>query len=174
MANANPLWGAPRVHGELQKLGIKISERSVSRMMPGRSPSQTWTTFLDRLECLSLTSGPNGFVDGLGQDGDPLVERSPCDCERRRDLHGLAPRADRREEQQALLEAALDDACARSWSGSFVPGLHRLHAADEALRGRRGRSTSGCCAWIFLQSRRAATCSSRAALSGQVLARRSS
>ena len=49
MANANILWGAPRVHGELLKLGINISERTVSRWMPRRRkpPSQTWRTFLD-------------------------------------------------------------------------------------------------------------------------------
>ena len=49
MAAANPLWGAPRIHGELLKLGLDISERSVSRWMPGRprNPSQTWKTFLD-------------------------------------------------------------------------------------------------------------------------------
>jgi hypothetical protein len=33
MAAANPLWGAPRIHGELLRLGIKISERTVSRLM---------------------------------------------------------------------------------------------------------------------------------------------
>jgi putative transposase len=49
MAEANPLWGAPRIHGELLKLGIDVSERTVSRLMPKRdkSPSQTWRTFLD-------------------------------------------------------------------------------------------------------------------------------
>ena len=49
MAKTNPLWGAPRIHGEMLKLGIEISERSVSRLMPkGRKPpSQTWRTFLD-------------------------------------------------------------------------------------------------------------------------------
>src|SRR5215470_3231745 len=49
MTQANPLWGAPRIHGELLKLGIDISGRSVSRLMPkGRKPpSQTWRTFLD-------------------------------------------------------------------------------------------------------------------------------
>ena len=49
MANANPTWGAPRIYGELQKLGITVSERSVSRMMPRirKPPSQTWKTFLD-------------------------------------------------------------------------------------------------------------------------------
>jgi len=49
MASSNPLWGAPRVHGELLKLGIEISERTVSRWMPKRKkpPSQSWRTFLD-------------------------------------------------------------------------------------------------------------------------------
>jgi putative transposase len=49
MAGANPLWGSPRVHGEILKLGIHISERTVARLMPERRkpPSQTWRTFLD-------------------------------------------------------------------------------------------------------------------------------
>ena len=49
MANANLNWGAPRVHGELLKLGIDVSERTVSRWMPRRRkpPSQTWRAFLD-------------------------------------------------------------------------------------------------------------------------------
>lgn len=49
IANANVLWGAPPAHGELLKLGINISERTVSRWMPRRRkpPSQTWRTFLD-------------------------------------------------------------------------------------------------------------------------------
>ncbi len=49
IAAANPLWGAPRIHGELIKLGIPISERTVSRLLPRkrRPPSQTWKTFLD-------------------------------------------------------------------------------------------------------------------------------
>jgi transposase InsO family protein len=49
MASSNPLWGAPRIHGELFKLGINISERTVSRLMPKhpRKPSsQTWRAFL--------------------------------------------------------------------------------------------------------------------------------
>src|SRR5258707_206614 len=48
MATANPLWGAPRIHGELLKLGIDVAERTVSRLMPKRRtpPSQTWRTFL--------------------------------------------------------------------------------------------------------------------------------
>ncbi len=48
MALANPLWGSPRIHGELLKLGLEVSQRTVARLMPRRpkSPSQTWRTFL--------------------------------------------------------------------------------------------------------------------------------
>lgn len=48
LAEANPLWRAPRIHGELLKLGIAISERTVSRVLQTvrRPPSQTWKTFL--------------------------------------------------------------------------------------------------------------------------------
>ena len=48
MSLANPLWGAPRIHGELLKLGIAIGQTSVAKYMarrPGR-PSQGWKTFL--------------------------------------------------------------------------------------------------------------------------------
>jgi putative transposase len=48
MATAN-MWGAPRIHGELLKLGINISEATVSRYLPRRRkpPSQTWRSFLE-------------------------------------------------------------------------------------------------------------------------------
>jgi len=49
MCRANPLWGAPRIHGELLKLGIEVSEATVSKYLVKRRgpPSQTWRTFLD-------------------------------------------------------------------------------------------------------------------------------
>ena len=50
MASANPLWGAPRIHGELLKLGIDVSERTISNILkkarPTKPPSQTWRTFI--------------------------------------------------------------------------------------------------------------------------------
>ena len=48
MAAANPLWGAPRIHGELQKLGILVSQATVAKYMPRRDtpPPQPWHTFL--------------------------------------------------------------------------------------------------------------------------------
>jgi len=49
MSNANPLWGVPRIHGELLKLGIQISQATVARYMvrQRKPPSQTWRTFLE-------------------------------------------------------------------------------------------------------------------------------
>jgi len=49
MSRENPLWGAPRIHGELLKLGIEVGETSVGKyMVRGRKPpSQTWRTFLE-------------------------------------------------------------------------------------------------------------------------------
>jgi hypothetical protein len=48
MSGENFLWGAPRIHGELLKLGFVVSQATVSRYMPRRSypPSQSWRTFL--------------------------------------------------------------------------------------------------------------------------------
>jgi hypothetical protein len=75
MAEANPLWGAPRIHGELLKLGIGVSQATVGTYMPRhrRPPSQTWRTFLanhahqivaaDSLSSLTFTSW--NYVSGL-------------------------------------------------------------------------------------------------------------
>ena len=53
MSVANPLWGAPRVHGELLKLGIDIGQTSVAKCMSRRRgpPSQGWKTFLRTAFC---------------------------------------------------------------------------------------------------------------------------
>jgi hypothetical protein len=47
MADANPTWGAPRIHGELLKLGIPVSESTVSKYLPRRRkpPSQGRRTY---------------------------------------------------------------------------------------------------------------------------------
>ena len=50
MAEENPTWGAPRIHGELLKLGFEISERTVSRWVKraskGPDPARRWLVFL--------------------------------------------------------------------------------------------------------------------------------
>src|SRR5229473_3821907 len=49
MSRNNPRWGAPRIHGELLKLGIEITEPTVAKYMVRlrKPPSQTWRTFLE-------------------------------------------------------------------------------------------------------------------------------
>ncbi len=50
LATANPLWGAARIHGELLKLGVEISERSVSGIIKRNNPklpSQTWKVYIE-------------------------------------------------------------------------------------------------------------------------------
>jgi hypothetical protein len=48
MSKENPLWGAPRIHGELLKLGFEIAQSTVSKYMVRgqKPPSQSWKTFL--------------------------------------------------------------------------------------------------------------------------------
>jgi len=56
MSQANPLWGAPRIHGELLKLGIEVAQSTVAKYLrrPRKPPSQTWRTFLtNHLEQIS-------------------------------------------------------------------------------------------------------------------------
>jgi helix-turn-helix protein len=65
MSEANPLWGAPRIHDELRKLGIDVSQATVAKYMGRRHqpPSQTWRTFLRITPVRSwrpTSSRPNG------------------------------------------------------------------------------------------------------------------
>jgi len=56
MSADNPLWGAPRIHGEMLKLGFNVSQATVSRYMPKRppNPDQTWKTFLrNHMDCMA-------------------------------------------------------------------------------------------------------------------------
>jgi hypothetical protein len=48
MSIENPLWGAPRIHGELLKLGYEVAQSSVAKYMVKRRgpPNQGWATFL--------------------------------------------------------------------------------------------------------------------------------
>ena len=65
----NPLWGAPRIHGELLKLGIEVAQSTVAKYMAKRRPGlgQTWKTFLR-----NHASGI-GAVDFSGHEAQPLV-----------------------------------------------------------------------------------------------------
>ncbi|MBF0147959.1 MAG: transposase [Magnetococcales bacterium] len=67
MSLENPLWGAPRIHGELLKLGYQVAETSVAKYMikPAKPPSQTWKTFLENhancLVAMDLFTVPTVF-----------------------------------------------------------------------------------------------------------------
>jgi hypothetical protein len=84
MAAENCLCGAPRIHGELLKLGIAVSERTVSRYLRGRptTRSQTWRTFFaNHFGGPTLTS-PMMFADA--PDEDSVVDASDLLCDPRR------------------------------------------------------------------------------------------
>src|SRR5713226_7955331 len=79
MATENYLWGAPRIHGELMKLGITVSERTVSRYLPDRRTrrSQTWRTFFaNHIGNLAFASA----VTSSFATGDDDVEASVLPC----------------------------------------------------------------------------------------------
>jgi len=72
MAEAHPLWGAPRIHGELRKLGLAISQATVSKYLVRRRPpppSQTWRSFLAHhvgtLVSVDFFTGPTGMFKVL-------------------------------------------------------------------------------------------------------------
>ena len=76
IAAENCPWGAPRIHGELLKLGIVISERTVSRYLHGRptTRSQTWRTFFANHLGGQRFISPVMFADT--QDEDIVVDAS--------------------------------------------------------------------------------------------------
>ena len=81
MAAENCLWGAPRIHGELLKLGIAISKRTVLRHLRGRptARSQTWRTFLANHLGDRTFISPVMFSDARGDHvvAEPLTCRPP-------------------------------------------------------------------------------------------------
>ena len=81
LAEENQLWGAPRIHGELLKLGVIFSERTVSRYLRERPkrPSQNWRTFIanhfGQLEFNTQVLSPDVSGDDL-VDAFPSTSRS--------------------------------------------------------------------------------------------------
>ncbi len=86
MSLANPRWGAPRIHGELLKLGIQVSQGTVAKYIVRlrRPPSQTWKTFLkNHAKDLASTdffvvptvTSQGSRLDGhsRGVDGSPIA-----------------------------------------------------------------------------------------------------
>jgi hypothetical protein len=80
----NPLWGASRIHGELLKLGINISQTAVATHMRRRQPppSHTWRTFLanqreSRVNALHFErSKPTSVISGCDREMDSQYSRT--------------------------------------------------------------------------------------------------
>jgi len=100
LAEENRLWGAPRIHGELLKLGLVVSERTVSRYLRERPrrPSQTWRTFLvnhlGQFTLISPVMSPHlsgdDVVDARGRDVSLNAVVRPTVCVESMPAHRLA------------------------------------------------------------------------------------
>jgi hypothetical protein len=127
MSRENFLWGAPRIHGELLKLGFDVSQATVSRYMPGRGypPTQTWRTFL-RNQAIGI-----GTI-GLGEAGrvsDEFLEL----------VHAWIERAVR------CVTNVRDGISSRLMGPSST--LHRLRPYRSSNRTDR-RAVHGRCMWV--------------------------
>ncbi len=107
MVAANPRWGAPRIHGELLKLGFDAAERTVSRLIPKRRtpPSQTWHTFLTTTSGIwSLSISPFLLLTCASSSS------SSCSPHRRRVMHFNVDRTPTASwTAQQIVEAFPDD-----------------------------------------------------------------
>src|SRR5262245_13971117 len=129
MAAENRLWGAPRIHGELGKLGIAVSERTVSRYLREcpRGSSQTWRTFIanhyDQLTFISPESAVPGADDVI--NGAALTRRHTA----------LLPGAPNQSHQRAVVACG---ASAQRTPPATDLALEHLH--DRPVRTSSGRS----------------------------------
>jgi len=90
MAERNPRWGAERLRGELLKLGIRVSKRTVQRYMKKRVPGdgQRWTTFLR-----NHVTWACDFVQTFDVLFRPIFVLFFLDLTRRRIMHAAVTRA---------------------------------------------------------------------------------
>src|SRR5215470_7323187 len=79
MSRANRLWGAPRIHGELLKLGIEVAPSTVGKYLrrTRKPPSQTWRTFLTnhmaQVASMDFFSAPQGRRSPVGEGPTQVV-----------------------------------------------------------------------------------------------------
>jgi hypothetical protein len=127
MAMENGLWGAPRIHGELLKLGFTVSERTVSRYLPDPRTrgSQTWRTFLaNHVGNLSFASATSSFATS-----DDDVEGSVLPCR---------PVAPSRDEPYTSDQSVFAD-----WAPSRLSMSLGWRVAQTQLRCTHTRFSSG-------------------------------
>jgi hypothetical protein len=112
---ANPLWRAPRIHGELKMLGIEISERTVSRILRTlrRQLTQTWKTSVAFLTELCARSARQDFPNRIHKV--TKTERLPNEA-----LDSRIQQCDRR---LLVVRACHDDSYVRSETLGFFEDL---------------------------------------------------
>ena len=128
MAAENCLWGAPRIHGELLKFGIVISERTVSRYRHGRPTirSQTWRTFFANHFGGQTFISPLTFADA--HDEETVIDASDLSFRR---------------------VPSIDASCASihwtsvDWGRSLQPSSLRVRLGQNQLQDRTGARKSG-------------------------------
>jgi Homeodomain-like domain len=139
MASANPLWGAPRIHGELRAVGIVVSERTVSRLLEShpRPHSQTWRT-------VSHQSPRHSRLDRFLHRSDghrPGTVRPPGAI--------ASPPAHRALQHDRTSDSDVDS----SASGRHIPGRHRANLFCIET-GITSLATSSCGDWRAWASRK--------------------
>ena len=85
MSVDNPLWGAPRIHGELLKLGFEVAQSSIAKYMVKRHgpPSQPWGTFLCRRLWVAVTTNPTAEWIGMSGPFRHIGRSAPAPDSRR-------------------------------------------------------------------------------------------
>src|SRR6267143_5222431 len=140
MAAANPLWGAPRIHAELLKLGIDVAERTVSRLLPKRRspPSQTWRMFLTNhvrdLVSIDFVTVPTARLRVLfGHPRPPPPARPPL--QRDRASHRRLDRPAARRYLPRRLRAALSPPRSRQHLRAGVSATRQEHGDPRSPHG---------------------------------------
>jgi hypothetical protein len=138
MSLANPLWGAPRIHGELLKLGIAIGQTSVAKYMARRrgSPSQGWRTFLrNHADGIAASACCMGCSSCGMTDAGFCGWRPPRSRPRNGSLgNSLRPVDGTR--LHAISSVTAIDPMARCLFGVFAPWASEI---DRSHRGRHGK-----------------------------------
>jgi hypothetical protein len=145
MAAENRLWGAPRIHGELVKLGIAVSERTVSRYLREcpRGSSQTWRTFIanhyDQLAFISPESAIPRADDVINDV--PTCRHYPVIARR---VEPLSPTRGRRSQRTPpatdLALEHLHDRPVRTSSGRSPPTTEQTPTGSTAIASIGGSS----------------------------------
>jgi hypothetical protein len=153
-ATGQPAWGAPRIHGQLQKLGTEISQAAVSKYMVRRRkpPSQTKRTFLENhakdivsVDFFAVPTATFSRVKGLGIEQVVISARSPWQSPYVERLIGSI----RREclDHVIVLSEKQLRRLLRSYfaycHGSRVPGVARSNSWRSGDTGRSGRGCLG-------------------------------